>query len=109
MFEQITRLGCDFVAYNKNPKAIDSSLFKKKKTKINGKDYEYAPYDHSIDMAVSQKNSKGQYRKTRRCLNVREIIILRKDGGQTQVGTSRSVFDPVTVASTLFKRWTQEN
>ena len=109
VFEQITRLGCDFIAYNKNPKAIDSSLFKKQKTRINGKDYEYAPYDHRIEMAIYQKNSKGQYRKTRRCLNVREIIILRKDGGQTHLVTSRNDLDPVTVASTLFNRWTQEN
>ena len=109
LFEQITRLGCDFIAYNKNPKAIDSSLFKEQKTRINGKDTDYAPYDHHIEMAVYQKNSKGQYRKTRRCLNVREIIILRKDGGQTHLVTSRNDLDPVTVASTLFKRWTQEN
>ncbi len=109
VFEQITRLDCDFIAYNKNPKAIDISLFKEQKTKINDKDYEYAPYDHRIEMAVYQKNSKGQYRKTRRCLNIREIIILRKDGGQTHLVTSRIDLDPVAVASTLFKRWTQEN
>jgi len=109
VFEQITRLGCDFIAYNKNSKAIDPTLFKKKKTRINGKDYDYAPYDHSIEMAVYQKNSKGQYRKTGRGLKVREIIILRKDGGQTHLVTSRTDLDPVTVAATLFKRWTQEN
>jgi hypothetical protein len=109
VFEQIIRLGCDFIAYNKNPKAIDSSLFKKQKTRINGKDYEYAPYDHCIEMAVYQKNSKGQYRKTGRCLNVREIIIRRKDGGQTHLVTSRTDLNPVLIASTLFKRWTQEN
>ena len=109
VFEQITRLDCDFIAYNKNPKAIDLSLFKERETKINGKDYNYEPYDHSIEMAVYQKNSKGQYRKTGRDLKVREIIILRKDGGQTHLVTSRTDLDPVTVASTLFKRWTQEN
>ena len=109
VFEQIKRLGCDFIAYNKNPKAIDPSLFKKQKTKINGKDYDYAPYDHRIEMPIYQKNSKGKYRKTNRCLNVREIVILRKDGGQTHLVTSRNDLDAVTVASTLFKRWTQEN
>ena len=60
-------------------------------------------------MAVYQKNSKGQYRKTGRCLNVREIILLRKDGGQTHLVTSRTDLDAVTVASYLFNRWTQEN
>jgi transposase-like protein len=109
VFEKLIGLGCDFIAYNKNPKAIDNSLFKKQKTTINGKEYDYAPYDRQIKMPVYQKNSKGQYRKTQRLVSVREIIILREDGGQTAIVTSRKDLDAVTVADTLFRRWSQEN
>ncbi len=109
MFEKIIALDCDFIAYNKNPKAIDPSLFKEKKTTINGRDYDYEPYERSIEMPIYQRTSKGQYRKTKRCVNVREIIIRRKDGGQTHIVTNRTDLKSTVVASTLFKRWTQEN
>jgi transposase len=108
-FEKLIALNCDFIAYNKNPKDIDKLLFKQQKTVINGKNYDYAPYEQELKMPIYQKNSRGQYRKTKRILEVREIIILRKDGGQTHIVSSRTDIESVCVAATLFKRWTQEN
>ncbi len=80
-----------------------------KKNKINDKEYDCVPYDRKIDLPVYQKTAKGQYRKTRRSVLVREIIILREDGGQTAIVTNRLDMDTVTIAGTLFRRWSQEN
>ena len=88
--------------------SIAPSLLKEQKTTINGKDYDYATYDYCIETAVYQKSAKGVYRKTRRCLKVCEIIILRKGGAQTHLVSSRTDLDPVLVPSTLFKQWTKE-
>jgi len=98
----------DIITYRKNPKRVDLSCFKKKKTVINGKEYEYAPYVHEVTLSVYEKKG-GQSRKTKRTVTLREIIIRRRDGGQTAILTSRRDLAPEVVASILFDRWSQEN
>ena len=98
----------DIITYRKNHKPVELSCFKKKKTVINGKEYEYAPYVREATLNVYEKVG-SQSRKTKRTITLREIIIRRQDGGQTAILTSRRDLDPEVVASILFDRWSQEN
>ena len=98
----------DIITYRKNPKRVDLSCFKKKKTVINGKEYEYSPYVREVTLNIYEKKG-GQSRKTKRTVALREIIIRRQDGGQTAILTSRRDLAPEVVASILFDRWSQEN
>ncbi len=98
----------DIITYRKNPERVDLSCFKKKKTVINGKEYEYAPYVREVTLSVYEKKG-GRSRKTKRTVTLREIIIRRRDGGQTAILTSRRDLAPEVVAGILFNRWSQEN
>ncbi len=98
----------DIITYRKNPERVDLSCFEKKKTVINGKKYEYVPYVREVTLSVYEKKD-GRSRKTKRTVTLREIIIRRRDDGQTAILTSRRDLAPEVVAGILFDRWSQEN
>ena len=98
----------DIITYRKNHKPVEFSCFKKEKTVINGKEYQYAPYVREVSLNVYEKKGT-QNRKTGRTVALREIIIQRQDGGQTAILTSRRDLAPELVATLLFNRWSQEN
>ncbi len=108
-YERLLQLGCDFIAYHKNPQPVDSSVFSAAPTVINNRQYDYAPYERDIELPVYIGKGKGRRRKTDRTVPVREIVVRRKDEGNTHVITSRRDQEAVTICSTLFSRWTQEN
>ena len=108
-YELLIKLGCDFIAYHKNPKPVQSEVFIKEETLINGKKYAYAPHERDCEIPVYTSNSKGSRRKTGRSVKVREIIVRREDGRYTHVITTRTDLKPVEVCERLFARWTQEN
>ena len=108
-YERLKRLGCDFISYHKNPQTVDPAVFIPEPTVINNREYDYAPYERDTQLAVYCGNGKGRRSKTGRTVAVREIVIRRKDGGNTHVITSRDDLAAATVCSTLFGRWTQEN
>ncbi len=115
LFEKLMADGYDFITYGKNRLGVDQSCFKKEVTQINDKTYEHAPYEQTAGLAVytEKKGKNGQrYRtKTGRTITLREILILRSDGGQTSILTSlkSDVLEGKDVAEKLFERWTQEN
>ncbi len=109
VYEKLLALGCDFIAYNKNAKAILISDFTEEATTINQKTYTHAPYDREIKQAVYERRANGRYRRTKRTVSLREVIVLRDDGGQTAVVTSRRDLSSVRTAEAIFSRWTQEN
>jgi len=98
----------DIITYRKNPKPVGLSCFKEEKTQINGKEYEYAPYVREVTLNVYERKGTRS-RKTNRTIALREIIIQRKDGGQTAILTSRRDLASEQVATILFNRWSQEN
>jgi len=107
LYEKLSKYA-DIITYRKNPQHIDISFFKKQKTLINGKEYEYAPYVREVALNVYGKKD-GKRCKTGRTVSLREIIIQRQDGGQTAILTTRRDLEPEQVASILFSRWSQEN
>ena len=108
-YEKIIAAGCDFISYNKNPKAVDNELFEQAHVTINNREYAHAPYDREIELPVYEKKANGTYRKTKRTVKLREVIVRREDGGQTAIVTSRRDLSAVRVAEMIFSRWTQEN
>ena len=108
-YEKIIAAGCDFISYNKNPKAVTDELFEQGSVTINGKEYAHAPYERKIELPVYEKRANGTYRKTKRTVKLREVIVRRDDGGQTAIVTSRRDLSAVCVAEMIFSRWTQEN
>ena len=108
-YERILAAGCDFVAYNRNPSAIDDELFGPEPAIINGKTYDRSPYERETELAVYARKPNGKYRKTKRTVAVREILVPRNGGGATSVATSRRDLPREQVAGIIFSRWTQEN
>lgn len=108
-YEKIIAADCDFISYNKNPKAVADELFENGPVTINGKQYAHAPYEREIALAVCERKANGTYRKTKRTVEVREVVVRRDDDGQTAIVTSRRDLSAARVAETIFSRWTQEN
>ena len=109
VYEKIVACGCDFIAYNKNPKPIADEQFELGSVTINGKECTHAPYEREIDLGVYERKANGTYRKTGRTVKVREVIVRREDGGQTAIVTSRRDLSAACTAELIFSRWTQEN
>lgn len=116
LLEQIVKGGDHFITYRKgNYEEVALKRFEKKPTRLAGGEYEYAPYEQSLELSVREEvgvNRKGRmrYKKTKRKLKVREIRILRSDGGQTSILTSRQDLSAEQIAEFQFSRWgTQEN
>ena len=115
LFNELIKAGYKIITYRKNGEKIDESLFKQGKTKINEKIYDYQPYEHTIELEVyeTRKSKTGkEYRApSGKIVRLREIRILRKDGGQTAILTNlaKEEMSAVEVAGNLFSRWTQEN
>ncbi len=115
LFEELINAGYKIITYRKNGEKIDESLFEKGKTKINERIYDYQPYEHTIELEVyesRQSKTGSEYRAaTGRIVRLREIRILRQDGGQTAILTNltKEKMPAVKVAGNLFSRWTQEN
>jgi len=117
-FEQLIAEGFDLITYRKgDSEPIDESFFPPGPVTIRNRTYPRAPYEHDIELKIYEPvdrgpNSKPGRRDTKRTLKLREIRILRKDGGQTAILTScsSSKRSAESVAALLFERiGSQEN
>ena len=109
-YEKILAMGCDFIAYHKTPKPIDINEFEKKETVVHNRTYNYALLEREAQIPVYEvSGEKKTRRKTKRTVDLREIMIRRDDDGVTSVITNRRDLEGDVVCASLFKRWTQEN
>jgi len=117
-FEQLIAEGFDLITYRKGDfEPIAESSFPPGPLTINNRTYPRAPYQRDIELKIYEPvergpNCKPARRDTRRTLKLREIRILREDGGQTAILTSctRSERSAESVAGVLFDRiGSQEN
>ena len=116
-FERLTKNNLGIITYRKgNYENIDESLFVKTPTIIGNKEYEYAPLESEIELKVYESVDRGPNQKpgrrfTGRTIKMREIRVLRSDGGQTSVITNCHVKIPcMEVLAILFSRiGSQEN
>ena len=109
-YEKILKMGCDFIAYHKTPKPVDLNNFVEEKTCVHNRNYKYALLEREANIPVYEPSGKKNTRvKTKRTVDLREIMIRRDDDGVTHVITSRRDLAGDVVCASLFKRWTQEN
>lgn len=115
VFEKLLIMKVDFITYNRDPiDPIDSSEFRKEKTVINERVYEYAPVERETTIAVytTVKGVDNRYtrKNTGRTVSLREILIRRDNGAITSILASIRNLPLVETAQRLFKRWgSQEN
>jgi hypothetical protein len=118
LFEQQMAAGHTLITYRKG-KTKDWPLerFEKKETRIGSRTYAYAPAEAEVDIpvhdevapATGQKGAPAQG-KTGRTVRMREIRVIRDDGGQTSVLVGNSKAPAVELCGLLFGRWgAQEN
>ena len=118
LFEQLINEGYDILTYRKGAyDSVPDSEFKREKTVIKDREYEFAPYETTVELRVYKQKDRGpekkpSYRDTGRRLSLREIRILRPDGKQTAIITSikSAEASAVQLAGYLFDRiGSQEN
>jgi transposase len=118
LFEQQIAAGHTILTYRKG-KTKDWPLeqFEKQETRIGSRTYAYAPAEAEVDIpvheavapATGQKGAPAQG-KTGRTVRMREIRVIRDDGGQTSVLVGNSKAPAVELCGLLFGRWgAQEN
>ena len=118
LFEQQLAAGHTIITYRRG-KTQDWPLerFERKKTQIGARTYEYAPAEGEVEIPVYEETLGATGRKgapvrgkTGRVVRLREIRVVRADGGQTVVLAGNSQAPAVEVCALLFGRWgAQEN
>ena len=116
LWEQILAAGDHIISYRKGSfDAWGVEAFEPGPIQINGKEHAFSPCMREVDIPVyekkvSHKGCKINYRKTKRILNLKEVRILRADGGQTSILTSRRDLSAEQIVSLQLARWgDQEN
>jgi len=116
LWEDILEGGNHVMSYRKgsfDPWELEA--FEAGPIEINGKDHAFAPCMRDVEIPVyekevSQQGRKVKYRETKRVLKLKEVRILRADGGQTSILTSRMDLTAEQIVSLQLARWgDQEN
>jgi hypothetical protein len=118
LFEQQVAAGHAIITYRRGSLAAwPLAKFERQETLIGGRQYAYAPAEAEVEIPVyepapgasGQKGAPAQG-KTGRTVRLREIRVVRQDGGQTAVLAANTPASAVEVCALLFGRWgAQEN
>ncbi len=118
LFEKLLKAGHEFLTYRRGEiEPWPLERFTQKSTVIGGRTYAYAPAEATVEIAVYEEGEpsrghRGSPRKvnTGRKVVVREIRVIRPDGGQTSVLLSQKDLSAIEACEVLFGRWgSQEN
>ncbi len=117
-FEQLRTAGHHLITYRRGPlQPWPLERFAPTATRIGGREYAYAPAEQAVEIAVYEPGpaatgQRGAPRRvdTGRRVKLREIRVVRPDGGQTAVLVSDPDRSAVEACAILFGRWgAQEN
>jgi transposase-like protein len=118
LFEAQVAAGHTIITYRRGKSAAwPLEKFERQETRIGSRVYAYAPAEAEVEIAVheeapvasGQKGAPPQG-KTGRTVRMREIRVIREDGGQTSVLAANTQASAVEVCALLFGRWgAQEN
>jgi hypothetical protein len=118
LFEAQVAAGHTIITYRRGKFAAwPLEKFERQETRIGGRVYAYAPAEAEVEIPVheeaplasGQKGAPPQG-KTGRTVRMREIRVIREDGGQTSVLAANTAASAVEVCALLFGRWgAQEN
>jgi transposase len=112
LFRLLIDSGFDVITYRKGKKRLlAQSSFSEHKLQIDGRCVKYQLCDQAKVRvgrlrAARKKRHPGE---TPQFLWMRQVSVLREDGGQTQVLTNRTDLAAALVVYRLFVRWRQEN
>jgi len=112
LFRLLIDSGVDVITYRKGKKRLlPRSRFTEQTLQIDGRCVKYQLCDQEKVRVgrlrpARKKRSQGE---TPQFLWMRQVSVLREDGGQTQVLTNRTDLAAVLVVYRLFGRWCQEN
>lgn len=119
LFEAQVAAGHTLITYRRGKFAAwPVEKFVRQETRIGSRLYAYAPAEAEVEIpvheevpavTVGQKGAPPQG-KTGRTVRMREIRVIREDGGQTSVLAANTAASAVEVCALLFGRWgAQEN
>ncbi|MCH2516377.1 MAG: helix-turn-helix domain-containing protein [Dehalococcoidia bacterium] len=110
LFSRLIHGGFDVLTYRKGRfRKLARGCFKTLRRRINGKWYSYELCDQ-LRVKVGRLQNKSKKRKDGpQFLWMRQVTVLRDDGRQTHILTSRSDLHAVEVSYWMFNRWRQEN
>jgi hypothetical protein len=112
LFRLLIDNGVDVITYRKGKKRpLPKHRFGEQTLEIEGRCVKYQLCDQPKKRVGRLRNArkKRQPDDTPQFLWMREITVLREDGGQTQVLTNRTDLAAVEVLYRIFGRWRQEN
>jgi hypothetical protein len=112
LFRLLIDSGFDVITYRKGKKRLLAEhCFSEHTLEIEGRCIKYQLCDQPRKRVGRLRNARKKRRKddTPQYLWMREITVLREDGGQTQVLTNRTDLAAVQVLYRMFGRWRQEN
>jgi len=112
LFARLVDAGFDIITYRKGKvREVPSSRFQAASLAVEGKAYTYQVHDQ-LRVRVGRLRSKGKRKKTAngpQYLWMRQVTVLRSDGRQTRILTTRLDLGPAEVCYRMFHRWRQEN
>jgi prepilin-type processing-associated H-X9-DG protein len=111
LFARLTASGFDVITYRKGKvRKLARSSFTKQRRKIDGRWTEYELRDRPrVRVGRLRAKRKRTPATEPQYLWLREVRVLREDGRQTSILTSRTDLHAVEVAYRIFHRWRQEN
>jgi transposase len=110
LFQRLIDAGFAVITYRKGKSGkLSESTFQTERQKIDGQWREYRFCNRPRVRVGRVPGGGGKRKKGRRYLWLREVRVLRDDGRQTSILTSRSDLTAVEVSYWMFNRWRQEN
>lgn len=112
LFRLLIDSGFDVITYRKGKRRpLAQSCFSEHTLEIDGRCLKYQLCDQAKVRVgrLRQARKKRRRGETPQFLWMRQVTVLRQDGGQTQVLTNRTDLEAALVVYRLFVRWRQEN
>ena len=109
LFARLVKSGLDILTYRKGKtRKVCRSRFTCQREWVEGKERQYTLCDRPrVRVGKRPKGDEGS--EPGKYLWLREVRVLREDGGQTPILTSRKDLSAVQTAYRMFSRWRQEN
>ena len=112
LFARLMEAGFDLITYRKGKsRALPRTGFEEHELKVDGRCLGYLLCDQPrVRVGRLRRKRKKRVRgEGPEFLWLRQVTILREDGGQTQILTNRTDLEAAEVAYRIFNRWRQEN
>ena len=110
LFARLVQGGFDVITYRKGKfRRLPRHCFKTLRRRINGKWHSYELCDQRRVKVGRLRNKTKKRKEGPQFLWMRQVTVLREDGRQTHILTTREDLDAVEVAYWMFNRWRQEN